>query len=121
MAAQPTGTVTLLFSDIEGSTRLLRELGEEAYREALAAHRRMVRDAFGRFGGYEVDYEGDAFFVAFRSASEAIAAAAAAQQGLAATEWPQGLPIRVQRSVTGRRICPCSPTHLSVGRGRSLR
>lgn len=59
-AAQPSGTVTLVFTDIEGSTRLLDELGVEAYREALAEHRRIVREACGRHDGYEVDYEGDA-------------------------------------------------------------
>jgi hypothetical protein len=74
VAAQPTGTVTLVFTDIEGSTRLLEELGQEAYREALGGHRRIVREAFGRFDGYEVDYEGDAFFYAFASATAAVAA-----------------------------------------------
>jgi predicted ATPase len=74
MPAQPSGTVTLVFTDIEGSTRLLGELGEEAYREALAEHRRLVRDAFARFGGYEVDYEGDSFFYAFQSAAAAVSA-----------------------------------------------
>ena len=60
--------MTLLFTDIEGSTRLLEELGHEAYRDALGEHRRVVREAFARHGGYEVDYEGDAFFFAFASA-----------------------------------------------------
>ena len=69
--AQPSGTVTLVFTDIEGSTRLLEELGTEAYREALAEHRRVVREAFARYAGYEVDYEGDAFFYAFASAAQA--------------------------------------------------
>ena len=61
----PSGTVTLLFSDIEGSTRLLNELGAEAYEEALAQHRRMLRGAFVRHGGVEVDTQGDGHFVAF--------------------------------------------------------
>jgi class 3 adenylate cyclase len=87
---QPRGTVTLLFSDIEGSTRLLHELGPEAYREALAEHRRALRAAFERHGGYEVDYEGDAFFVAFPDAGEAVSAAREAQEALAAG------PIRVR-------------------------
>ena len=60
----PTGTVTFLFTDIEGSTRLLHELGE-AYAEALAEHRRVLREAFAAHGGVEVDTQGDAFFVAF--------------------------------------------------------
>src|SRR5512132_4364069 len=69
---QPSGTVTLVFTDIEGSTRLLHELGQEVYREALGEHRRVVREAFARADGYEVDYEGDAFFYAFPSAQAAV-------------------------------------------------
>ena len=73
--AQPTGTVTLVFTDIEGSTRLLSELGEDAYRQVLAEHRRCVRAAFGRYGGYEMDVVGDACFFAFTSAADAVEAA----------------------------------------------
>jgi class 3 adenylate cyclase len=62
MRPLPTGTVTLLFTDIEGSTRLLHELGD-GYPDVLAEHRRILRDAFGRHGGVEVDTQGDAFFV----------------------------------------------------------
>ena len=82
MIEQPSGTVTLVFTDIEGSTRLLDELGVDAYREALRQHRRVVRDAFGRFEGYEVDYEGDAFFYAFASARSAVEAVLEAMTGL---------------------------------------
>ena len=74
MAVQPTGTVTLLFTDIEGSTRLLERLGRDRYAEALELHRRLLRAAFERHDGYEVDFEGDAFFVAFPSAAAAVAA-----------------------------------------------
>ena len=74
--AQPAGTVTLVFTDIEGSTRLLSELGQDVYRLVLADHRRAVREAFGRYGGYEVDWEGDAFFYAFASAADALEALA---------------------------------------------
>ena len=80
---QPAGTVTLVFTDIEGSTRLLHELGQDAYREALAEHRRVVRAACARHGGYEVDYEGDSFFYAFASAAAAVSAVAEARLGLA--------------------------------------
>src|SRR4051812_13341643 len=62
----PGGTVTFLFTDIEGSTRLLRQLGPERYAEALADHRRVLRDAFVAEGGVEVDTQGDAFFVLSR-------------------------------------------------------
>jgi predicted ATPase/class 3 adenylate cyclase len=78
----PIGTVTFLFTDIEGSTRLLRELGD-GYAEALAEHRRVLREAFTGHGGVEVDTQGDAFFVAFARARDAVAAAAGAQRALA--------------------------------------
>ena len=73
----PSGTVTFLFTDVEGSTRLLHELGTEAYAEALAEHRRLIRDACAAEGGVEVDTQGDAFFFAFPSAPGALAAAGA--------------------------------------------
>ena len=78
----PTGTVTFLFTDIEGSTRLLEELGD-GYAEALAEHRRLLRAAFEHNGGVEVDTQGDAFFVAFPTAPGARAAAEEAQEALA--------------------------------------
>jgi class 3 adenylate cyclase len=77
----PSGTVTFLFSDVEGSTRLLREHGER-YAELLSEHRVLLRDAFARHGGVEVDTQGDAFFIAFARASDALAAAAEAQAKL---------------------------------------
>jgi predicted ATPase/class 3 adenylate cyclase len=77
----PSGTVTFLFSDVEGSTRLLREHGER-YAELLSEHRAVLRDAFARHGGVEVDTQGDASFVAFARASDALAAAAEAQAKL---------------------------------------
>jgi len=74
VAELPTGTVTFLFTDVEGSTRLLHELGD-AYADALGEHRKTLRECFGRHGGVEVDTQGDAFFVAFAKASDALAAA----------------------------------------------
>jgi predicted ATPase len=85
----PTGVVTLLFTDVEGSTQLLHSLGDD-YGEALQEHRRRLRSAFADHGGVEVDTQGDAFFVAFASASNAVAAAAESQRALA-----EG-PIRVR-------------------------
>jgi predicted ATPase len=82
MAEFPTGTVTFLFTDIEGSTRLTRDLGER-YPDVLADHRRALRGIFAAHGGVEVDTQGDAFFVAFGSAREALAAAAESQEALA--------------------------------------
>ena len=77
----PAGTVTFLFTDIEGSTRLLQELGED-YAGVLAEHRNTLRDAFARHGGVEVDTQGDAFFVAFGRARDAFAAAVEARDAL---------------------------------------
>ena len=82
MPELPTGTVTLLFSDIEGSTSLLRELGD-GYAEALAEHHEVFRTAFAKHDGVEVDTQGDAFFAAFSRASDAVAAAAQIQSRLA--------------------------------------
>ncbi len=79
----PSGTVTFLFTDVEGSTKLLHELGAEVYAQALADHRQIFRQAFGAHGGVEVDTQGDAFFVAFPTAPGALCAAADAVKGLA--------------------------------------
>jgi class 3 adenylate cyclase len=79
----PTGDVTFLFTDVEGSTRLLHELGEERYADELAAHRRTLREAFAAHEGVEVDTQGDSFFVAFPAAEGALRGATAALKGLA--------------------------------------
>jgi predicted ATPase/class 3 adenylate cyclase len=79
----PSGTVTFLFTDIEGSTRLLHALGPDAYAEALAEHRRLLREAFASHGGVEIDTQGDAFFVAFPTASGAARAARTGHAALA--------------------------------------
>jgi predicted ATPase/class 3 adenylate cyclase len=94
----PTGTVSLLFTDIEGSTRLLQTLGER-YGEALAEHRRLLRAAFRDHHGCEVDTQGDAFFYAFPRAQDAVAGAVATQQALASHAWPEGLPLRVRMGI----------------------
>src|SRR5213593_1390254 len=86
----PSGTVTLLFTDVEGSTRLLQELGSDGYAAVLAEHRQVVREAFAQEGGVEVDTQGDAFFVAFPTAPGALHAAAEALEELASG------PIRVR-------------------------
>ena len=83
MTELPSGTVTFLFTDISGSTAMLRELGTDAYAEELAAHRRIVREACEGSGGVEVDITGDAFFFAFQRAADAVLAAQAVQDGLA--------------------------------------
>ena len=95
MTEPPSGTVTLLFSDIEGSTRLLRRTGDD-FPELLDMHRRILREAFEANRGRVLDSEGDAFFVVFESAGDATEAAAQAQRGLAEHEWPDGNEIRVR-------------------------
>src|ERR1041385_2119576 len=87
------GTVTFLFTDIEGSTRLLHELGASAYADVLAEHRRALREAVARHDGVEVSTRGDAFFVAFPTAPGAVTAAIEAQQALAAG------PVRVRMGI----------------------
>ena len=94
----PSGTVTFVFTDVEGSTRLLQQLGDR-YGEVVSAHRRLVRDAFQSRGGQEIDTQGDAFFYAFARAREAVAAAVDAQRGLAAHEWPDSAEVRVRMGV----------------------
>ncbi|HYN18133.1 MAG TPA: adenylate/guanylate cyclase domain-containing protein, partial [Actinomycetes bacterium] len=94
----PTGTVTLVFTDIEGSTRLLRSLGDD-YGRLLRAHRAILRDAVARHGGVEFGTEGDACFLAFTAAADAMAAAAEAQVALAAADWPGGAGPRVRMGV----------------------
>src|SRR5918999_2679320 len=83
MRRLPAGTVTFLFTDVEGSTRLLHSLGAEGYAEALAEHRRAIREACASEGGVEVDTQGDAFFFAFPTAPGALTAAAAFTESLA--------------------------------------
>jgi YVTN family beta-propeller protein len=91
----PTGTVTFLFTDIEGSTQLVKQLGS-GYAEVLAEHQRILRAAFATHGGREVDTQGDSFFVAFRRAKDAVAAAVDAQRDLAAHPWPEGAAVKVR-------------------------
>jgi predicted ATPase len=82
----PAGTVTLLFTDIEGSTRLIEALGEDGYVQALAEHRRLLRGALSEHGGVEVDTQGDAFLYAFADPVEALAAAVQGQEALAPSQ-----------------------------------
>src|SRR6188508_1820463 len=91
----PLGTVTFLFTDIEGSTQLLQTLGAD-YRSALERHAAILRQALAENDGIEVSTEGDAFFVVFRSAPKAIAAAVSIQRRLAQEEWPNGRTLRVR-------------------------
>ena len=91
----PSGTITLLFTDIEGSTRLLQQLGG-GYTRVLAESRKLLRKAFKHWNGYEVDTQGDAFFVVFPSATDALCASIMAQSSLAEYNWPEDLQVRVR-------------------------
>ena len=95
MADLPTGTVTFLFTDIEGSTGLLQALGDR-YAAVLGEHAAIIRRAVADGGGVEVSTHGDAFFAVFRSPAGAVRAAVAAQLGLAAHDWSPGPPVRVR-------------------------
>ncbi len=94
----PSGTVTFLFTDVEGSTRLLHALGEQ-YGDALAQHRELFRAVARENGGVEVDTQGDAFFVAFTRARDAVSAAAEAQRAFAGHSWPNDMELRVRMGV----------------------
>ncbi len=96
MADLPTGTVTLLFTDIEASTRLLQHLGDSVYAQALTDHRRLLRTAFAETGGHELETQGDGFLVVFARATDAARAAIAGQRALQAHRWPDGGAIRVR-------------------------
>src|SRR5260370_34879161 len=91
---RPSGTVTFLMSDIEGSTRLLRALGVDRYEGALQAHRALLREAFARYAGFEVGSQGDSLFVAFGRAQDAVHAAVDAQCALVGHTWQAAEPIR---------------------------
>lgn len=110
---QPVGTVTLLFSDIEGSTRLLQSLGANRYAATLEVHHALLRDAFERHRGYEVDCEGDSFFVAFARAEDAVNAAREAQRSLAAREWPER-PLRVRMGIHAGEPLAVPPKYVGL-------
>ncbi len=95
MSELPSGTLTFLFTDIEGSTRLLRQL-RDRYGDVLADHRLLLRAAFAAYGGQEIGTEGDSFFIVFRRARDAVAAAADAQRALTEHTWPADAEIRVR-------------------------
>jgi class 3 adenylate cyclase len=96
MSQLPGGTVTFVFTDIEGSTRLLQELGDEEFGRVSSEHRAIVRETFGARGGTEIDTQGDAFFFSFPRARDAVTAAVEAQRALRDHEWPGGRELLVR-------------------------
>jgi predicted ATPase/DNA-binding SARP family transcriptional activator len=117
---RPTGTVSFLFTDIEGSTRLLHELGAQ-YADALEAHRRLLRTAFAGHRGHEVDTQGDAFFIAFASATDAVACAVEAQRALARHSWPEDKELRVRMGLHTCEARPTSEGYVGIGVHRAAR
>jgi len=116
----PRGTVTFLFTDIEGSTRLLKHLGER-YGEILAQHQRIIRAAAEERGGREIDTQGDSFFFAFGRANAALGAAVVAQRALAEHGWPEGGEVRVRMGLhTGEPVVG-DETYMGLGVHRAAR
>ena len=121
MADLPTGAVTFLFTDIEGSTALVRKL-RDGYADVLSDHQRLLRGAFEGAGGSEVDTQGDSFFFCFRKARDAVHAAVAGQQALQAHAWPEGGEVRVRMGIhTGEAALTESRYHgLAVHRAKRI-
>jgi predicted ATPase/class 3 adenylate cyclase/DNA-binding CsgD family transcriptional regulator len=109
----PTGTVTLLFTDVEGSTRLLQQLGD-GYAAVLQEYRHLLRGVFREFHGIEVDTQGDAFFLAFARATDAVSAAVAAQHALTAHAWPEGVVVRVRMGLHTGEPQPSSQGYVGL-------
>jgi YVTN family beta-propeller protein len=104
MSDLPSGAITFLFTDIEGSTQLVKQL-RDRYGEVLAEHQRLLRGAFEAHGGHEVDTQGDSFFVAFTSAREALLAAVEGQLALLSHPWPEGVQVKVRMGLhTGQAV-----------------
>jgi DNA-binding NarL/FixJ family response regulator/class 3 adenylate cyclase len=116
----PTGTVTFLFSDVEGSTVLLRRL-RERYTDVLGDHQRLLRSAFAEHGGHEVGTEGDSFFVAFTNPASALAAAASAQRALAAHGWPEDAEVRVRMGIHTGQVSVAEGHYVGLAVHRAAR
>ncbi|HSL97551.1 MAG TPA: tetratricopeptide repeat protein [Candidatus Deferrimicrobiaceae bacterium] len=117
-----TSTLTFLFSDIEGSTRLQEQLGTEAYAAVLERHKALLRAAFAAHGGREEGTEGDSFFVVFESPREAVVAAVEAQRALAAEPWPDGVELRVRMGIHAgeARVAPSGLVGLDINRAARI-
>ncbi len=120
MADIPTGTVTFLFTDIEGSTRLLNDLGAR-YADVVDAQQRIVRDACGEHGGTEIDTQGDSFFFAFGRALEAVTAAAKIQRRLVAHDWSEGRNVRLRMGIHTGEPLATGERYVGMGVNRAAR
>jgi YVTN family beta-propeller protein len=120
MADLPSGAVTFLFTDIEGSTRLVRRL-RGRYAEVLGEHQRLLREAFSQHGGYEIDTQGDAFFYAFGSAHEAVLAAVEAQRALSGYPWPDESEVKVRMGIHTGQAAPVDGRYTGLAVHRAAR
>jgi predicted ATPase/class 3 adenylate cyclase/DNA-binding CsgD family transcriptional regulator len=118
--ALPGGAVTFVFTDIEGSTRLVKALRDQ-YAQVLARHRRLVRAAIAAQGGHEVDNQGDAFFAAFESAKQAVLCALGIQRALAAQDWPAGTQVRVRIGIHTGQAVPAAGGYTGLAVHRAAR
>jgi class 3 adenylate cyclase/DNA-binding NarL/FixJ family response regulator len=116
----PSGIVTFLFTDIEGSTSLLKRLSDR-YRDVLEEHHRLLRETCGRFGGVEVDNQGDAFFFVFARARDAVSAAVECQRALAAHSWPDGADVRVRMGIHSGEATPTPSGYVGLAVHRAAR
>jgi predicted ATPase/class 3 adenylate cyclase/DNA-binding CsgD family transcriptional regulator len=116
----PSGAVTFLFSDIEGSTRLVKTLREQ-YADVLAEHRRLVRRAIAGHGGHEVDTQGDAFFAAFGGAKQAVLCALEVQRSLAIHDWPDGAQVHVRIGIHTGHAVPADGAYTGLAVHRAAR
>jgi YVTN family beta-propeller protein len=120
MVELPSGTVTFFFTDIEGSTRLLKRLGD-GYAEVMAEHQRLVRAAAEERGGREIDTQGDSFFFAFARANAALGAAVVAQRALAVHDWPEGAEVRVRMGLHTGEPLVGEERYVGIGVHRAAR
>ena len=120
MADLPSGTVTFVFTDIEGSTRLVRQL-RDRYAEVLAEHQRLLREAFSKHGGHEIDTQGDAFFYVFGSAHGAVLAVVEAQRALSSYPWPDGTEVKVRVGVHTGQAAPVNGHYTGLAVHRAAR
>ena len=116
----PSGAVTFLFTDIEGSTQLVRQLRDD-YAEVLAEHQQLLRTAFAQHGGHEIDTQGDAFFYVFSSAHEAVLAAIEGQRALIGFPWPDGAPVKVRMGIHTGQSAPVGGRYTGLAVHRAAR
>ena len=121
MAGLPGGTVMLLFTDIEGSTRLIQRLGEEEYGLALGEHRRLLRRAVAAHDGAEVECRADEFFAAFQDARSAVAAVVDVQRALDGHAWPGGVVLRARMGLNAGELQPVDGNYLGLEVNRAAR